>query len=321
MPTSSRIGPVSAATLLGLATTALAAGEPAAAERVFQWRPFLAPFHNVVLHFPIGFLAMVCVLELWRMLRPSEELKAVLKLTLWLSLLSGLAAAGLGILRATGGGYQAGELEAHRWTGLAVVTATLATLATQHLAWRPGARRTATHAYRGCLALTLGLLTAAGHLGGNLTHGSNYLTKNAPPFVRDLLEGDWSNGEESDPGTPRDEKTRFYLDHVQPILEHRCIRCHGATKQKGGYRLDDPTIALAGGESGKPAIVPGEPMASELVRLILLPPEDDEVMPPEGKEPLTAEETLTIIRWIQAGAAFPTAQRATAAAGGGSAGQ
>jgi uncharacterized membrane protein/mono/diheme cytochrome c family protein len=276
----------------------------------------------VVLHFPIGFLAMACVLELWRLLRPSEELKAVLKLTLWLSLLSGLAAAGLGILRAADGGYQTGELEAHRWTGLAVVAATLATLATQHCAWRPNARRTLTHAYRGCLALTLGLLTAAGHLGGNLTHGSNYLTKNAPPFIRDLLESDWNSAEEADPGTPRDEKTQFYLDHVQPILEHRCIRCHGPTKQKGDYRLDDPALALAGGESGKPAIVPGEPMASELVRLILLPPDDDEVMPPEGKEPLTADETLTIIRWIQNGATFPTAQRATtAAAASSSAGQ
>ena len=108
-----------------------------------------------------------------------------------------------------------------------------------------------------------------------------------------------------------DEKGKFYAEHVQPIFERRCVRCHGAEKQKGDYRLDVPTVALAGGESGKAAIQPGNPMASELVRLILLPPGDDEIMPPDGKEPVTAEEALTIIRWIQAGATFPIARTAS----------
>lgn len=305
--------------LLGFsALTASAAAEPAAAQKVFLWRPFLAPFHAVVLHFPIGFVTMAFVLELYRMRRPSEDLKPVTALTLWLSLLSGVVAATLGILRATGGGYETHELESHRWTGVAVVVVTLLTLLAQRNAYRDEARRAVTCAYRGLLAITLGLLVVAGHAGGNLTHGSKYLTENAPTFVRELIEDipDASTAAVSPAGL--DEKQQFYVEHVQPIFEKKCIRCHGPEKQKGEYRMDDPVIALKGGESEKAAIKPSDPLGSELVRLILLPPGDDDIMPPEGKEPVTAEEALTIIRWIQKGAPFPVATVAPAA--GGSAG-
>lgn len=276
---------------------------PTAAHRVFLWRPFLAPFHAVVLHFPIGFVTMVLVLEIYRRARPNAELKRVTTLTLWLSLLGGAVAATLGILRATGGGYEPHELESHRWTGLAVVTFTLLTLALQHLAYRNESRRLLTVGYRTLLGSTLGLLVFAGHMGGNLTHGSKYLTENAPDFIRAFM------GEEPKPATVTavDEAQRFFIDKVQPIFERKCVRCHGPEKQKGEFRLDQVDLALKGGESGKPAIKPGDPLASELVRLILLPPGHDDIMPPSGKEAVTAEETLAIIRWIQKGALFPVA--------------
>jgi uncharacterized membrane protein len=287
--------------------SAQAAGEPAVVHKAFLWRPFLAPFHAVVLHFPIGFLTMACVLELYRMRRPSAELKPVTRLTLWLSLLSGIVAATFGILRATGGGYESHELESHRWTGIAVVVATLLTLAVQRMAYRDETRRGLTAAYRGLLAVTIGLVVIAGHMGGNLTHGANYLTENAPAFVRELLDDMTLGSIDAVAPGELDENQRFFVEQVQPIFEKKCIGCHGPKKQKGEYRLDQAGVALAGGESGKTAIKPGDPLASELVRLILLPPGDDDVMPPEGKEPMNAEETLTIIRWIQKGAPFPAA--------------
>ena len=289
------------------ALTAHAAGEPMA-HKVFQWRPFLAPFHSVVLHFPIGFLAMACVLELYRMRWPSAEVKKVITLTLWLSLFSGGITAVFGILRATGGGYQTHSLESHRWTGIGVVVATLLTLALQRRAFREMSRPVLTGGYRGMLAVTLGLVATAGHMGGNLTHGSNYLTENAPMFVRELIEDSQSNLDATASANLGDAEQMF-VESVQPILEKKCIRCHGAEKQRGDFRLDLPESALAGGESGKPAIKPGDPMGSELVRLVLLPPGDDAIMPPDGKEPLTADETLSIIRWIQKGAAFPAAAK------------
>lgn len=296
---------VSAATTF----SAFATIAPGAAEQPFHWVSFLAPFHAVVLHFPIGFLTMACVLELYRLAHPSSELKKVTALTLWLSLLSGLVAAALGVLRALGGGYDPHEVATHRWTGIAVVASTLLTLFIQRAAYRDETRRLVTFGYRGLLTVSLVLLIAAGHVGGNLTHGSKYLTENAPKFVRDLMEPE---NAAPTPGLSADGDAvaEMYLTQVQPIFDKKCVHCHGAEKQKGEYRLDDHAVALAGGESGKTAIKPGDPLASDLVRLILLPQEDDDVMPPKGKEALTSEEVLTVIRWIQKGAKFPKATAA-----------
>jgi len=76
-------------------------------------------------------------------------------------------------------------------------------------------------------------------------------------------------------------------------------------KQKGRYRLDQADIALKGGDSGKIAIKPGDPMESHLVRLILLPANHDDVMPPAGKQTLKSDEIMVLIDWIRNGATFP----------------
>ncbi len=44
---------------------------------------------------------------------------------------------------------------------------------------------------------------------------------------------------------------------IQPIFAAKCLWCHGAAKQKGGYRLDVQESALRGGEAHTPNIVPG----------------------------------------------------------------
>lgn len=286
-----------------------------AAHNIFQWRPFLAPFHSVVLHFPIGFLMMAGILEFYRVFRPSDELRRVTGFVVWLSLVAGITSATLGLMRAGGGGYESRAVELHRAFGLAVPVFTALTLALQRLAYRNEAVRGWTHAYRATLACALGLLVVAGHLGGNLTHGSKYLTANAPEFVRDLLEDAPVELALPD-GRPLDAPQRYYTEKVQPLLEAKCYKCHGPDKQKGGYRLDHPETALNGGNSGKPAIKPGDPIGSHLVQLILLPPDHDDVMPPQGKEPLTLEEIAILLDWIRKGAAFPLDDTRPLAAGG-----
>ena len=105
------------AALVSCGLGADAAANPAAAPaRVFQWHPFLAPFHAVALHLPIGFLTMGVILEFYRLRHPSSELKKVLHLVMWLTLLSSIVTAGFGILRASGGGYDAAAVERHRWS-------------------------------------------------------------------------------------------------------------------------------------------------------------------------------------------------------------
>ncbi len=92
---------------------------------------------------------------------------------------------------------------------------------------------------------------------------------------------------------------------ILPIFQSRCFSCHDGRKQTADYRLDVRSVAMKGGESGKPAIVPGKPDSSDLVRRILS--DDAEIMmPPSGKR-LSNEQITAIKRWIEAGADWPNA--------------
>jgi len=275
-----------------------------AVHKIFHWRPFLAPFHAVVLHFPIGFLTVASILEVYRTFRPSDEIRRVIKLILWLGLVSGVIAATFGLMRAGSGEYESHALELHRNLGLSVLVVTVLALIAQKLAER--GTKGWIQTYRALLAGAVTLLILAGHQGGNLTHGAKYLVENAPDFLRDLFEDDRTNETENVTFT-LNENQLFYAEKVQPILSSKCYSCHGPEKQKGGLRLDIPEAVLKGGESGKPAIKPGDPLESHLVRLILLPPHHDDVMPPQGKKPLTTDEIAVLLEWIRNGAPFPQA--------------
>lgn len=103
---------------------------------------------------------------------------------------------------------------------------------------------------------------------------------------------------------------RLFTDKVKPLLESRCVSCHGTEKQKGGLRLDSREAAVKGGESG-PAIVPGKPSDSLLLQAVMHSKIDLE-MPP--KEKLTTNDVAVLRRWIEGGAIWPkTAQAARTA--------
>lgn len=83
---------------------------------------------------------------------------------------------------------------------------------------------------------------------------------------------------------------------VLPILQARCVKCHGETKRSGGLSVAAGADLVRGGDSGSP-IVPGKPDESTLYELIHLGE-----MPPKGNEPLTEAEAERIHRWISEGA-------------------
>ena len=72
---------------------------------------------------------------------------------------------------------------------------------------------------------------------------------------------------------------------IRPLLQERCVECHGPKKAKADLRLDARSHAFKGGESG-PAIVAGDPAKSALVERVTSADEDKK-MPPKG-DPLTA---------------------------------
>lgn len=87
---------------------------------------------------------------------------------------------------------------------------------------------------------------------------------------------------------------------IQPILARRCFACHGPEKAESGLQFDRSDRAIARLESGKQAIVPGNPDESELLRRISTN-DPDERMPP-GDKPLQAEEIAVLKAWIESGA-------------------
>jgi len=100
-----------------------------------------------------------------------------------------------------------------------------------------------------------------------------------------------------------DEATALFESRIRPVLVEHCYKCHsdGARSPKGGLRLDSREALLKGGING-PAIVPGKPDHSLLIKA--LSHEDDVAeMPPDEKLP---DRVLADFRrWITLGAPDP----------------
>src|SRR5512140_2716009 len=137
---------------------------------------FIGRFHPLLVHLPIGALALLGALEVlakWPRFKTAAQNRA---------LMLGFAAAGSGAAALCGwllsqsGDYDAELLRWHKWAGFSLAAACFTTL----LVSRAGRLR----AYHLCLAVTLGLLVAAGHWGASLTHGRDFLTQYAPGPLR-----------------------------------------------------------------------------------------------------------------------------------------
>jgi len=92
-----------------------------------------------------------------------------------------------------------------------------------------------------------------------------------------------------------------FVDNVQPLLQAKCISCHGPEKQDGNLRLDSFAAATAGGDRG-PAIVPGDHEQSLLLTAISFS-EPDLQMPP--KQRLSDQEIQLLGDWVKKGAVWP----------------
>jgi len=79
---------------------------------------------------------------------------------------------------------------------------------------------------------------------------------------------------------------------VKPILNKKCITCHGGVKQKAGFSLLFREEALGKTESGKPAIIPGHPELSEFIKRINAK-DPEERMP--YKHPALSSEEISIL--------------------------
>lgn len=257
---------------------------------------FLGAFHPLVVHLPIGFLILLLTLEFLSWLPRFENLVAANRIILVLTIPATIAAAACGWLLAEEGGYEPGLLTWHRWSGVALAAAI-------PLAWVLHLRESMV-AYRLVLIAAAVLLGATGHFGGSLTHGRDFLARHAPPALKPLL-----GGKRTETPPPVVTTTAagpggvvVYESVIHPWMEEYCTACHGPEKVKGELRLDSVDAMLKGGDSG-PALVAGNSADSLLIQRMHLPLDDDDHMPPDGKNQPTADEIALVAWWIDAGAA------------------
>ena len=266
---------------------------------------FIGRFHPLLVHGPVAFLFLVPVMELAGRRAGWAYLRTAAGWVLAFAAAAAFAAACDGWLLAWSGGYRGHDVTNHLWAGV-MLTAAAAAAAL--------ARGRAGLLYPFLLVLTLGLMVWTAHGGGSISHGDGFLTDKMPAGLRSLL---------GLPATPEPAPARvaaapaaavkgglrsvnpdnpaFYRIHVDPLLQRSCVSCHRPEKHKAGLRMDSYDQLMRGGDDG-PAVVPGNPNKSDMIRRMLLPPSDDDSMPSDGDKPLTPEEIQTIERWIQAGA-------------------
>lgn len=106
------------------------------------------------------------------------------------------------------------------------------------------------------------------------------------------------------------EDPDFFERRVRPLLVERCYKCHSAgEKIKGGLRLDTRDGWATGGDSG-PAIQPGKPDESLLVKAVGYTDRDLK-MPP--KQRLPDAEIAVLKQWVAMGAPDPRAESPSSA--------
>lgn len=288
---------------------------PAEGETPQDWWIFLGRFHPLIVHVPIGLLLVVPAIEFLGRFCGKRQLLDSVPVLLWLTVLGTIGATVIGYLLMEGEQIESDLMDKHLWSGLAFGALAFLTLGLRQLGWN--------WLYLPCLGASVLVLSAAGHYGGALVHGPAYLAKYAPDPLKPIMmagledpaakssngNGHVSadpNGGDAPPVAPPEVPLAdrvVYTDFVAPILEAKCNECHNEAKTKGKLRLDAHDLIIAGAEgSDYQTVIPGNSEESELIVRVLLPMDDDEFMPPDGKDPFTPEEIKILRWWIDKGA-------------------
>ena len=94
-----------------------------------------------------------------------------------------------------------------------------------------------------------------------------------------------------------------YTQQIKPLLQAQCVKCHGATAQKGKLKLDTAAAAIKGGEHGA-SIVPGKSAESLLIQTIEGTHAEISKMPYK-RPPLDSAQVTLLRQWIDDGAHAP----------------
>jgi uncharacterized membrane protein len=258
----------------------------------------LGRLHPLIVHLPIGFLVLGGLLY-WTDSKPKQHTPVMASLFFWAGMVSILACIS-GYLLYKNEGYGYATIKGHLWFGIITAIFCFAL----YLKWKSDSIVFLQRiSFSVMMILGLVLISVTGHKGGNITHGEGYLTEPLPRGMKKALgisvvevlqitinEDNWGEAE-------------IYAEVVHPILNNKCVSCHGPKQAKGELLLHNMDGILSGGENGE-VLISRSPERSELFTRIVSPKDVDGHMPPKEKEQLTKEEIAVIKAWIEAGYPF-----------------
>ena len=253
---------------------------------------FIGRFHPLFVHLPIGFIIAAVLIE-WRM-KDSKYQNVVSYLWLLSAMTAGVASL-CGWFLANDGSYANWTLFAHRWLGILIAVVSLYAWYTRRSSKPSPVSKKATN------IVAIVMLAITGHLGGNMTHGSDYLLEYAPRPIQKLM-GYGKTGNDL-PQFADPDSVMTYRDIIFPTFEQKCMGCHNDNVQNGGLNMSSIDSIKLGGDGG-PVIVSGD-IKSELLRRVTLPTSSAKFMPTSGTH-MTYHEVRLLEWWITQGADYNT---------------
>jgi len=238
-------------------------------------------FHPLLLHLPLGIVTFSLVLWFIRNYFLTDSFYEIYDLTLSISALTGVFTSILGVFLSKGQDYEFNLLRNHLWSGVSFSL----------FSWFSWWAFTNFHrvkpywTYLQCIGFAL--MTFAGHAGGSLTHGSDFLKW---PDSKEINENETVQFSDS---------ASYFQVAIRPVLEKKCVSCHKKEKAKGNLILaSNPNVTANVWIANHDKV---NEMLAELIYRIDLPVTDKKHMPPRGKDPLEPHEINLLKNWVNAG--------------------
>ena len=245
-------------------------------------------FHPLFVHLPIGFIIIGLMLDFF--FRTKKEYLPVLSFIFLWAFISSIFSIITGYLQYDREGYAWESVQWHLVMGIVtMIFCLLFYLKLKYEQFKIFPKN--------FLFVSLGLsLLFTGHLGGNITHGSDHLIEPLPPEIKSLIGFELKdNIIEIDPKNY--QNVVLYKDVVQPILNQKCVSCHNDKKTKGGLKMNNYDAIMKGGKNGAIVMV-NNSIESKMHYRMTLPIENRYHMPPKSRTQLRREEIELIKIWI-----------------------
>ena len=245
-------------------------------------------FHPLFVHLPIGFIIIGLMLDFF--FRNKKEHLPVLSFIFLWAFITSIFSIITGYLQYEREGYAWESVQWHLVMG--IVTMVFCLLFLLKLKYETFKNLPKNFLFTG---LSTSLLIT-GHLGGNITHGSDHLIEPLPPEIKGLLGLEHKNNIiELDPKNYKNAV--FYSDVIQPILNQKCVSCHNDKKTKGGLKMNNYNAIMEGGKNGLVLMI-NNSIESKIYKRMNLPIEDRYHMPPKSRIQPSKEEIELIKIWI-----------------------